>query len=124
MPRERLRTALAARLREACREYDYVARMGGDEFVIVVPGFQPDALNRKTGIDINRRRISQQALRELGTFMIPVRLGTEISPTLKVVVLREDEVSSYIAQQKAAAEAPAAAPETPVEEPTAEAAAE
>jgi diguanylate cyclase (GGDEF)-like protein/putative nucleotidyltransferase with HDIG domain len=39
--------ALAKRLREACREYDYVARMGGDEFVIVVPGFQPDALARK-----------------------------------------------------------------------------
>jgi diguanylate cyclase (GGDEF)-like protein len=34
---------LGAKLKEACRGYDYVARMGGDEFVLVVPGLSAEA---------------------------------------------------------------------------------
>ena len=32
------------RLRESCREYDYVARMGGDEFVLILPASTRDDL--------------------------------------------------------------------------------
>src|SRR5205823_9518491 len=38
----------AQRLKESCREYDYVARMGGDEFVVVAPGLTGDACRAKT----------------------------------------------------------------------------
>lgn len=40
----RILQAVSAALREICREYDYVSRMGGDEFVIVCPGMGKEAL--------------------------------------------------------------------------------
>lgn len=38
---------VAHSLKETSREYDYVARMGGDEFVVIAPGLTPDATARK-----------------------------------------------------------------------------
>src|SRR5437660_820205 len=37
----------AQALKDTCREYDYVARMGGDEFVVIAPGFKAEATARK-----------------------------------------------------------------------------
>lgn len=37
----------AQALKETCREYDYVARMGGDEFVVVAPGLPQDVTLKK-----------------------------------------------------------------------------
>jgi large subunit ribosomal protein L9 len=103
---------LEGRLNDLARQIDGVelvfgrrAANTGKLFGSVTTSDIADALNAKTGIDINRRRISQQALREIGSFDIPVRLGTEISPVLKVFVVREDEVKSFLASRQAAAEA-------------------
>jgi len=37
----------ADKLKETSREYDYVARMGGDEFVLVMPGLNAEAVAKK-----------------------------------------------------------------------------
>jgi large subunit ribosomal protein L9 len=83
-----------------------------------------DALLQKTGLDINRRRISERPIRELGRYDVPVRMG-EVSPTVKIVVLREEEVASYLNVQSGPSEAlaeTAAVEEVPTNEvPTEEA---
>jgi diguanylate cyclase (GGDEF)-like protein/putative nucleotidyltransferase with HDIG domain len=43
----RVLRVFASALQENCREYDYVARMGGDEFVIIASGLTPEAAQHK-----------------------------------------------------------------------------
>jgi diguanylate cyclase (GGDEF)-like protein len=45
-------------LKETSREYDYVARMGGDEFVVIAPGLTAEATARKAE---QMRDLAQQA---------------------------------------------------------------
>ena len=39
---------VASGMKQTCREYDYVGRMGGDEFVVIMPGFDPLAIKEKS----------------------------------------------------------------------------
>ena len=41
--------AVGTALRESCREYDYVARMGGDEFVLILPASDCANMQRRIG---------------------------------------------------------------------------
>jgi len=59
-----------------------------------------DALMEATGVDINRRRISQQSLREIGTHDVAVRLGSEIAPLLKIIIVREEELAEFLAARE------------------------
>ncbi len=44
---DKLLREFSLRLKEACRGYDYVARMGGDEFVVTAPGLTPEGAAEK-----------------------------------------------------------------------------
>lgn len=110
---EKLRETAAARkseleghLNELARQIDGVelvfgrrAANTGKLFGSVTTAEVTEALREKTGVDINRRRLSMQALREVGTFDIPVRLGTDAVPNLRVIVMREEELAAYEAAQ-------------------------
>lgn len=106
------RAALEERLNELAQQIDGVelifgrrAASTGKLFGSVTTQEIADELNRVTGIDINRRRVSQLPLREIGTHNVPVRLGTDTAPTLKITIVREEEMNEFLAKRAAAAQA-------------------
>ena len=68
----------AGHLKETCRGYDYVARMGGDEFVIVVPGLSGEAASEKA----NRlHQLAVAAGRKIaGRDLVGLSVGTAFCP--------------------------------------------
>lgn len=97
------RAALEDRLSEIAKQIDGVelifgrrAASTGKLFGSVTTAEIADALLEATGVDINRRRISQQGVREVGTHDIAVRLGGELAPILKVTVVPEQELAAFL----------------------------
>jgi diguanylate cyclase (GGDEF)-like protein len=68
----------ASHLKEICRDYDYVARMGGDEFVIVAPGLSQNASSEKAS------RLNQLAVdsgrKIAGHDLVGLSVGTAFCP--------------------------------------------
>ncbi|HUN89165.1 MAG TPA: HD domain-containing phosphohydrolase [Terriglobales bacterium] len=61
-------------LRNVCREYDYVARMGGDEFIIIAPGLTRDAAEEKAAL---LNDLALDAGREVcGEDLLSISVGT------------------------------------------------
>ncbi|GAB4568741.1 MAG: hypothetical protein Kow0077_00110 [Anaerolineae bacterium] len=99
------RAALDNKLNELARQIDGVtlvfgrrAGANGRLYGSVTTMEIQEALLEKTGVDINRRRIAQQPIRELGEYQVAVRLGSEFTPHLNVIVVREEELDDYLAQ--------------------------
>jgi diguanylate cyclase (GGDEF)-like protein/putative nucleotidyltransferase with HDIG domain len=75
---DKLLREFTARLKEACRGYDYVARMGGDEFVITAPGLTAEAAVEKAD------RLNQAAIESgrhvCGRELITLSVGVAFCP--------------------------------------------
>ena len=75
---DKLLRDLAGHMQEMCRGYDYVARMGGDEFVVVAPGMSPEAAEEKA------HRLNQLAVASgkkiAGRSLIALSVGTAFCP--------------------------------------------
>jgi len=65
-------------IQDVCRKYDYAARMGGDEFVIVAPGMSPGSVSEKA---ILLSALAQEAGREVcGKNILSMSLGAAFYP--------------------------------------------
>jgi diguanylate cyclase (GGDEF)-like protein/putative nucleotidyltransferase with HDIG domain len=68
----------AQALKDSCREYDYVARMGGDEFVVVAPGLAVEVAAKKAE---QLRALAKQAGFDVcGEEMLSLSVGLAVSP--------------------------------------------
>lgn len=52
-----------------------------------------EALNKKTGVEINRRQVDVQPLRALGEYKVRIRLTVDLVPDITVIVHREGEAA-------------------------------
>jgi diguanylate cyclase (GGDEF)-like protein/putative nucleotidyltransferase with HDIG domain len=65
-------------LKETCRGYDYVARMGGDEFVLVAPGLSPEDSREKAS---RLHQLASEAGRKIaGRDLVGLSVGTAFCP--------------------------------------------
>ncbi len=75
---DKLLREFSTRLKEVCRGYDYVARMGGDEFVITAPGLSAEAAREKA------ERLNQTAIESgrhvCGREIITLSVGLAFCP--------------------------------------------
>jgi diguanylate cyclase (GGDEF)-like protein/putative nucleotidyltransferase with HDIG domain len=65
-------------LKDSCRDYDYVARMGGDEFVIIAPGLNAAAAAKK--IQLIRPLARQAGFEVCGEDLLSLSVGMVVSP--------------------------------------------
>jgi large subunit ribosomal protein L9 len=57
----------------------------------ITPSMIVEAIKDKSGLDINRRQIDFEPLRNLGTHKVSVRLTIDLVPEVSVIVYREGE---------------------------------
>jgi len=69
----------AQALKESCREYDYVARMGGDEFVVIAPGLPSDVATKRA--DQVRALAKQAGLEVCAEDILSLSVGQAVYPT-------------------------------------------
>ena len=68
----------AQALKDSCREYDYVARMGGHEFVVIAPGLAADAAKKKAE---QMQALAKQAGSEVcGEDILSLSVGLALYP--------------------------------------------
>ena len=97
---DRVLKIFAASLRDVCRQYDYTARMGGDEFLIVAPNMAAGSVKAKAAL---LSELAQRAGREVcGTNLLSVSVGAAFYPRDGVdaeQLLSEADRRMYTAKQ-------------------------
>jgi large subunit ribosomal protein L9 len=102
--------SVAEKLKAVALTFNTRAGETGRLYGSITSGDISAAIERETGIHIDRRHIAHQPLRELGTYKVAIRLTVDLIPEIAVVVkgLGEEEKA-----EEPAAPAPSTAPAAP-----------
>jgi large subunit ribosomal protein L9 len=68
-----------------------------------------DEIKKASGLDVERRNVGHQPLRELGDHKVPVRLTADLIPNVRVIIHREGEAIKQAVEPAAVASAEAEA---------------
>ena len=116
--------ALSARISEVTLHFEARAGENGRLYGSVTTAQVTDHLNELLGTEIDRRKVGDEALRQLGTHKVVVRLSGDFQPELTVIIKPEaSEAVAEVAQSEPVAAA-ATEVETETEETESEADAE
>jgi len=111
-------SAVAEKLNDLTLTFSSKAGETGKLYGSITPQMIADAINQKTGLQLDRRQIDVQPIRTLGEHKARVRLTVDLTPEIRILVHREGEapnVPGAVAQTAAAVSAapePAVAPLT------------
>ncbi len=82
---------VAARIQGMTLTFHARAAESGKLYGSITPAQIVEALAEQTGVEIDRRKVESEPLRELGTHTVRIRLAPDLQPEITVVILREGE---------------------------------
>jgi large subunit ribosomal protein L9 len=84
----------------------FPARAGetGKLYGSITPQMITDAIKEKTGVEVDRRQMDSQPIRNLGEHKLHIRLTMDLVPEITVIVHREGEAPELVTSQVAATE--------------------
>jgi len=103
-------SAVAVRLENVVLTFSSKAGETGKLYGSITTQMIAEALKSKTGVELDRRQIDVQPIRNLGEHKVRARLTVDLTPEVKVIVYREGEAVPGAAQPAAQAAKPAEAP--------------
>jgi large subunit ribosomal protein L9 len=87
-------SGVASRLENLVIAFPAKAGETGKLYGSITPQMIAEAIQKKTGVEVNRRQMDSEPIRTLGEHKVHIRLTMDLVPEITVIVHREGEILS------------------------------